>query len=137
MVTLHHLSAASPFAQVTTRFNAVKSFPATAVPLTVVQSTLAAPLAPPRRFTAISRTPKFCSAPAVGHDMPSVPVAARAAAPLLRLAPKKINDRAITENTMRRESIHSPQICFDEQLRSRIEISGGQLEHCWSRLTKN
>jgi hypothetical protein len=69
--------------------------------------------------------------------MPSVPVAARAAAPLLRLAPKKINDRAITENTIRRESIRSPQICFDEQLRSRIEISGGQLEHCWSRLTKN
>jgi hypothetical protein len=42
--------------------------------------------------------------------MPSAPdaVAARAAAPLLRLAPKKINDRAITENTIRREAIRSP-----------------------------
>jgi hypothetical protein len=44
--------------------------------------------------------------------MPSVPVAARAAAPLLRLAPKKINDSAITENTIRRESIRSPQNLF-------------------------
>src|SRR5260221_14793758 len=113
MVTLHQLSAALPLAQVTTRFTAVKSFPATAVLFTVVQSTLVAPLAPPRRFTAISRTPKFCSAPAAGHDMPSVPVAARAAAPLLRLAPKKISDRAMTENTIRRESSRSPQIFFD------------------------
>jgi hypothetical protein len=39
-------------------------------------------------------------------------VAARADAPLLRLAPKKINDRAITENTIRRESIRSPQILY-------------------------
>jgi hypothetical protein len=35
-------------------------------------------------------------------------VAARAAAPLLRLAPKEINDRAIAENTIRRECIRSP-----------------------------
>src|SRR5882724_1451913 len=137
MVTLHHLSAASPLAQVTTRFTAVKSFPATAVPFTVVQRTLAAPTDPPLRFTAINLTPKFCSAPPVAHDIDRVPVAARAAAPLLRLAPRKITDRAIAENTIRRECIRSPQILFDEQLRSRDVISGGQLEYCWSRLTKN
>jgi hypothetical protein len=44
--------------------------------------------------------------------MPSVPAAARAAAPLLRLAPKKITDRAMTENTIRRECIRSPQNLF-------------------------
>jgi hypothetical protein len=58
---------------------AMKSFPATAVLLTVVQRTLAAPLAPPRRLIAIALTPKFCSAPTVPHDIDMVPVAVPAA----------------------------------------------------------
>jgi hypothetical protein len=92
----------------------VKSFPATAVPLTVLQCTLAAPSDPPLRFTAISLTPKFCSAPADAQDIDIVPVAvaARTAAPPLRLAPKKISDRDISDKTIagnafRRECIRS------------------------------
>src|SRR5260370_37152955 len=120
MVTLHHLSAESPLAQVTTLLTAVKSFPATAVPLTVLQCTLAAPSDPPLRFTAISLTPKFCSAPAVAQDIEIVPfaVSARAAAQPLRLAPKKINDwkindRTIAENAFRHECILSTsESCF-------------------------
>jgi hypothetical protein len=83
--------------------------------LAVLQSTLAAPSDPPMRFTPIRLTPRFCTAPAVAEDIDIVPVdaltLARAAAPPLRLAPKKIddreiNDRAIGGNAFRCECIH-------------------------------
>jgi outer membrane receptor protein involved in Fe transport len=102
MVTLQSWSAPLPLAQVRTLFMAVKSFPATAVLLTVVQRTLAAPLAPPLRLTAIALTPKFCSAPTVPHDIDMVPVAvpaAKAADPV-KLIPKQTSSDTKQNNSL-------------------------------------
>jgi hypothetical protein len=127
IATLHDFTVASPLAQVITRLTAVKSVPATAVLLAVLQRTLAAPSDPPVRLTTIVLTPRFSTAPDVAEDNDIVPAdaLARAVAPLPRLAPKKMASAAIVENTIRCECIRSPQILFGEQLRSWDENSGG------------
>jgi hypothetical protein len=94
---------------------------------TVVQRTLAAPLDPPRRFTAIVRTPRFCSAPALLEDIEIVPVAA-AAANAVQLVPKQNSSAESKGNMSRRECMRSPfRSLFCEQRGLREKKATGRL----------
>jgi hypothetical protein len=82
MATEKVFEAASPSAQFSVPLAAVKSVPATAVPLLVAYGTLTAPLEPPVRFTVIVTEPALCSTVSLAAESCRLP-GALAASPVI------------------------------------------------------
>jgi hypothetical protein len=90
IATAQFLGVASPVAQRNVLLTAVYCCPDNAEPFTVLHSTLAAPLEPPLRFTAIVSVPLFCTTAAVDLCTQREPVVVAAcAAPAKFIAPHR------------------------------------------------
>jgi hypothetical protein len=102
------LGVSSPLAHASLTSTAEYCFPATAVSLNVLQSTVAAPLEPPARRTPMDIEPWFCTMPysAAGIDIvPAAPVVAAANARLSRFTVQQVEITETTYISARRECI--------------------------------